>query len=295
MMPVVDGLLDRLAETATPYTLALSLPYVLALTAVALEVAWLARRPGPRRVQVLRSAVTAAAMGAGAFFVVGVIYAAALGAAWEVLAGHAPAALTELWRRQPVLGAVIAFAAWDLVGWVYHLIGHRTRVGWAAHQPHHSGEAFDLTLGLRQSWAPFHGLAVHPLLALAGFDLRVILVCAAISNGWQVLEHTAAPVRFPRWFESAVMTPAAHRFHHGVDAGAVNLGPVFTVWDRLAGTWRPATTPGPAAYGLGRPTSANPIAVELAGWRELARARARVSRGRLDPWLSNASESSAAV
>ncbi|HUS62824.1 MAG TPA: sterol desaturase family protein, partial [Acidimicrobiales bacterium] len=163
------------------------------------------------------------------------------------------------------------FMAWDLSGWIYHLIGHRTRIGWAAHQPHHSGEGYDATLGLRQSWAPFHGLLHHPLLALAGFDLRVVFVCAAVSNCWQVLEHTSLPIRFPHWFEAVVMTPRAHRHHHGRDGGAANLGPFFTIWDRLTGTWIPPTSPAPTIYGSAATSSANPITIELAGWRALIR------------------------
>lgn len=137
--------------------------------------------------------------------------------------------------------------AWDLSGWVYHLIGHRTRIGWAAHQPHHTREGYDATLGLRQSSAPFHGLLHHPLLALTGFDLRVIVVCAAVSNCWQVLEHTSLPIRFPRWFEANVMTPTAHRHHHGRHGGSVNLGPLFTWWDRLTGTWMSPDVPAPTS------------------------------------------------
>ncbi|MDP9418697.1 MAG: sterol desaturase family protein [Actinomycetota bacterium] len=86
-----------------------------------------------------------------------------------------------------------------------------------------------------------------------------------------MLEHTSLPVRFPRWFAAVVMTPAAHRHHHGRDGGLVNLGPFFTVWDRLAGTWVPAEHPAPLAYGPAVPASANPVTVELAGWVKLGR------------------------
>ena len=122
---------------------------------------------------------------------------------------------------------------------------------------------------LRQSWAPFHGLLHHPLLALAGFDIRVVIVCAAVSNCWQVLEHTSLPVRFPRWFEAVVMTPAAHRHHHARGGGLANVGPFLTCWDRLAGTWVPPDAPAPTAYGPSRPAPANPLAIEVAGWRAL--------------------------
>ena len=260
---------DRLAPLATPYALAVNVPYAVALAGVGAEVAWLARRPGEARRRILRSAATASAMAAGAF-VVGMLYTAVFRTLWDAVATQRWEAAARLWEAHPVAAVVATFVAWDLSGWVYHLIGHRTRVGWAAHQPHHSGAGYDATLGLRQSWAPFHGLVHHPLLALLGFDFRVVVVCAAVSNCWQVLEHTSLPVRFPRWIEAVVMTPAAHRQHHARGGGLVNVGPFLTVWDRLAGTWVPPGAPAPLAYGPARPASTNPVAVELAGWVQLA-------------------------
>lgn len=266
--------LHHVVEMATPYTLAVNVPYALALAGVAAEVAWLARRPGEARSRVLRSAATATSMALGAFGV-GMLYTAVFRELWGLVAEARWEPAAALWRDHPVLGALAAFVAWDLSGWVYHLVGHRTRVGWAAHQVHHSGPDYDATLGLRQTWAPFHGLLHHPLLALAGFDFRVIVVCAAVSNCWQVLEHTSLPIRFPHVVEALVMTPAAHRHHHGRDGGLVNVGPFFTVWDRLAGTWVPPDAPAPASYGPPRPASANPVAVEAAGWVDLARSSRR--------------------
>ncbi len=259
-----------LFSSATPYELAVNVPYALAFALVAAEVAWLATPAGPTRGAITRSAATATAMAAGAF-VVGILYTAILRHLWEAVAsvGWEPAA--GFWRAHAVVGAIVTFVAWDLAGWCYHLVGHRTRVGWAAHQAHHSGQGYDATLGLRQSWAPFHGLAIYPFLALAGFDLRVAFVCAAVSNCWQVLEHTSLPVRFPTWVAAHVMTPAAHRHHHGRDGGLVNLGPFFTWWDRIAGTWVPPDDPAPVAYAPDGPrASGNPITVELAGWVALA-------------------------
>lgn len=268
-----SDLINRLAEQATPYALIVHVPYVVALTAVAAEVAWLARSAGPARRRVLASAAMAAFMAAGAL-AVSVPYTAAFRLLWNAMARLRWEGAATFWEAHPIVGAVSAFVAWDLSGWIYHLIGHRTRIGWAAHQPHHSGSDFNATLGLRQSWAPFHGLAHHPLLALAGFDLRVIFACAAVSNCWQVLEHTSAPIRFPRWFSAVVMTPAAHRHHHRRDGAPVNLGPFLTIWDRLAGTWVSPASPAPVAYGLPG-CSPNPIAVEVAGWRHLMRSAKR--------------------
>lgn len=259
----------RLADVPVE-TLAVNIPYALALAAVALEVAWLARRPGSRRARVLADARTSATMAVGAF-AVGLVYTLVLRAEWHQLSRLAPTALTTAWRTKPAVGFVVAFVAWDGAGWAYHFVGHRTRLGWAAHQPHHSGSEYDLTVGLRQSWLPFHGLLYLPLIALLGFDFGVVAVCAAVSNCWQVLEHTSVPVRFPRWFSAAVMTPAAHRWHHGANGEAVNLGPVFTCWDRLAGTWVGVDTPTARARSAPARVSASAVAIELAGWRDLWR------------------------
>ena len=253
-----------------PAVLAVNVPYALALAAVALEVAWLARWPGPRRARVLADARVGATMAAGAF-VVGVIYTSLLRAEWNVVSGFAPASLGRMWHEAPALAGVVAFVAWDFAGWVYHVVGHRTRVGWAAHQPHHSGSDYDLTLGLRQSWMPFHGLLYQPLVALLGVDFATIAVCAAVSNCWQVLEHTSMPIAFPRWLSSIVMSPAAHRQHHAPDGGAANLGPVLTCWDRMAGTWVGLSAPSPGSCGPAERAPGSAIAIELAGWRALAR------------------------
>ena len=263
---------DRLGALLSPYALAVNVPYAVAFAAVAAEVAWLARRPGPGRRRILGSAATATGMAAGAFLV-GIAYTAVFTGLWRAVAAVRWEAAADVWEAYPLVGMAATFVAWDLSGWVYHLIGHRTRVGWAAHQAHHSGADYDATLGLRQSWAPFHGLLHHPLLALLGFDVRVVIVCAAVSNCWQVLEHTSLPLRFPRWFEAVVMTPAAHRHHHGRDGALVNVGPFFTIWDRLAGTWVSPDAPAPSAYGPVRPASRNPVAIELGGWAQLARGR----------------------
>ena len=112
---------------------------------MAAEVAWLARRPGPVRRAILRSAATATTMAVGAL-AVGVSYTAALRFLWNLVATQRWEAAVAFWSDHRLLGVLVAFVAWDASGWVYHLIGHRTRIGWAAHQPHHSGEGYDATL-----------------------------------------------------------------------------------------------------------------------------------------------------
>lgn len=216
--------------------------------------------------------------------IVGLGYTVLLRRVWPYARMLGPDGARAFWTAHPRLGWCAAFVAWDAVGWLYHWLGHRTRVGWAAHQPHHSGVDFDITLGLRQSWTPVMGLLVHPLMAVGGFSFGQVVVCSAASNLWQLLQHSSAPLRLPAWIESVVMTPATHRHHHGRDCSgrrtAVNLGPVFTFWDRLASTWVPAHIAPPDAFGMAARPSANPVRLELAGWMALlTRASARSRPG----------------
>jgi|GEM_PF-4919444 len=73
------------------------------------------------------------------------------------------------------------------------------------------------------------------------------------------------------------MTPVQRRRHHhrhheraGEPELLVNLGPVFTLWDRLAGSYDPTPVPADAMYGVNTETT-NPVLLQLEGWRELAR------------------------
>ena len=183
-------------------------------------------------------------LGAGLMLAVASLPAAAVAGAvahraWPVLGSVTPAPVAAV-TRLPVLGFVVAFVVWDGLGWIDHWIGHRTRIGWITHRPHHGG-GFDLTVALRQSPFPLAGIVLLPAVALTAVSFETMAVVLAVSNTWQALIHTHVALPLPRWCEAAVMTPATHRVHHD-GGGLENLGPVLTVWDRAAGTFR---LPGP--------------------------------------------------
>ncbi len=113
MFPL-DWLIRQVAS-ANPYALAVNLPYALAFAAVTAEVAWLARRPGPARRAILRSAATATTMALGAL-AVGVAYTAALRFLWNLVATQRLDAAAGFWSDHPLLGVVAAFIAWDASG-----------------------------------------------------------------------------------------------------------------------------------------------------------------------------------
>lgn len=250
-------------DAAEPIDIAVAVAYAVVIGAVVGERVWLLLRTGSARLDAL---LTAAGMGMGALLA-GVVVTAVERALWPVLAGLAPGRLVALIDVHLAVEVAVAFVAWDAAGYAHHWLGHRSAVGWASHQVHHTGTDYDLSLAWRQSWFPVTALATFPLVALTGARFEVAIVCAVASNTWQALVHTSAPVRTPAWLAATVMTPRTHLLHHRAPA-PVNLGPVLTIWDRLAGTWDPGPLePVQRQPPVGRRQGA--LAIELAGWREL--------------------------
>lgn len=221
-----------------------------------------------------REPTTAALLGLGGLLV-GSLVRAGFVLAFTAIGRFAPSSLP--WNGSPVLSFATAFVAWDAFGYGYHWLGHRTRWGWAAHQVHHTGRTYDLTLAWRQSWVPVHGV-VLPLVALGGWPLSTIALCAAVSNGLQAVQHLSGWHRAPRVVRAVLHTAVQHRHHHRCDQGprfgataaqSVNLGPVFTVWDHLFGTYHNGFVPRNAGYGVIGVPSDRLVAAQFAGWRAL--------------------------
>ena len=196
---------------------------------------------------------------------------------WSTLGRLAPPSLMHVWSAFPRSAFVACFVVVDAVAYLYHWVGHHTRVGWASHRVHHLGETFDMTLVLRQPWLPVHGLVIIPLTALFGFSFEMAAACSAISIAYQALQHTSRSWSVGRW-DALLVSGRAHRRHHVVDSGAVNLGMVFSVWDRALGTWRADAVDEDAAYGVGALEPMSALALQLEGWRRAAAATALSSQ-----------------
>ena len=261
-------MIPEMLQGLNPGQIAADAAYALLVAAVLIEGSWLAVVEGRRRI---RGFATAAVMGAGAV-VVGIGVTAVHGWLWSGIGQLAPVPVAAYWAAHPVQEFVAAFIAWDAAGYGYHWVGHRTGIGWASHQVHHGATRYDMSLAWRQSWAPLPALVVFPLVALCGFEFSTVAVCAAMSGLYQALLHTSIVVRAPRWIEATVMVPSTHRRHHAYGSGAVNLGPIFTIWDRLGRTWNPTAVEADERYGAtGVEDSPNPFRVEFAGWADYLR------------------------
>ncbi|WP_280221027.1 sterol desaturase family protein [Nocardia neocaledoniensis] len=163
----------------------------------------------------------------------------------ELAPWHLP---TDAWWYWPLLLLVV-----DIAWYCNHRFSHRVRIGWAAHQAHHSSEYFNLGTALRQKWNPWSEAIFWLPLPLLGFAPWTIYVAFAFNLIYQFFTHTETIDKMWRPIEFVFNTPSHHRVHHGSDPVYLdrNYGGILIIWDRMFGTFQAELhTP---TYGLTTP------------------------------------------
>jgi sterol desaturase/sphingolipid hydroxylase (fatty acid hydroxylase superfamily) len=131
----------------------------------------------------------------------------------------------------------------DLVSYGWHRANHAVPFLWRFHQAHHSDPDYTVTTGLR--FHPGELLLALPvrLVAVAALGVPIVGVIVfevifAFANLW---EHgnIDLPPALERTLARLVVTPALHRRHHAREARLLNTnyGTIFSVWDRLLGSY----------------------------------------------------------
>jgi len=197
------------------------------------------------------------ALKVGTFFVYTAIYVHA--AQWRLP--------TDTWWYWVALLLVM-----DLSYYFQHRFVHRVRIGWAAHQAHHSSEYMNFGTALRQKWNPWFELFFWLPLPFLGFAPWTIYVAFSFSLIYQFFVHTEMIGRLPRPIELVFNTPSHHRVHHGSDPEYLdrNYAGILIVWDRMMGTF--AEEQQRPTYGLTKPVETyNLIKLQYGDYGELAR------------------------
>jgi sterol desaturase/sphingolipid hydroxylase (fatty acid hydroxylase superfamily) len=154
------------------------------------------------------------------------------------------------------LHAVAGIAALDLFAYVAHVLLHKMPLAWRFHRVHHSDEAVDVTTAFRQHpgetvWRVLWQL---PAIVLFGLPLWIVVIYLTVSAANAQLEH--ANIRFSetldRWLRVLFVTPNMHKVHHSrlqpeTDS---NYSNIFSVWDRVFGTYTSRVDFRTLRYGL---------------------------------------------
>jgi sterol desaturase/sphingolipid hydroxylase (fatty acid hydroxylase superfamily) len=169
---------------------------------------------------------------------------------------------------------LLMVAAVDLAYYWQHRFVHRARVGWAAHQAHHSSGYMNFATALRQKWNPWFDFFFWLPLPVLGVAPWAIYFAFGINLIYQFFVHTETIRRLPRPIELVFNTPSHHRVHHGWDPEYLdkNYAGILIVWDRMFGTFQPERQR--PTYGLTHPVGTyNLLELEygdyVALWRDV--------------------------
>jgi sterol desaturase/sphingolipid hydroxylase (fatty acid hydroxylase superfamily) len=145
----------------------------------------------------------------------------------------------ELSARNPWTWVAVILGV-DLLWYTYHRFSHRVRIGWAAHQSHHSSAYFNFSTALRQKWNQWFEVMIWIPLPLLGVPPWMIYFTFSFNLIWQFFLHTEKVERMPRWYEFVFNTPSHHRVHHGSDPIYLdrNYGGILIIWDRVFGSFQ---------------------------------------------------------
>jgi sterol desaturase/sphingolipid hydroxylase (fatty acid hydroxylase superfamily) len=135
------------------------------------------------------------------------------------------------------------FFALDFLDYVYHRVMHHVPALWRLHLVHHTDQAIDVSTTMREH--PGETVARNAFLivwvAACGASPEVLVLRQTAQTVANILAHTSfrlpkQPARVLGWL---LVTPNLHHVHHHrfrpyTDS---NYGDVFSIWDRLFGTF----------------------------------------------------------
>jgi sterol desaturase/sphingolipid hydroxylase (fatty acid hydroxylase superfamily) len=237
---------------------------------------WSARHLGPNLALTLLTFVTSAGLNVGML----------LGLVWLQSAGWGLFNAVEL---PLIVEIVLGIVVLDLAWYATHVSMHKSPFLWRFHSIHHSDPAVDVTTTIRQH--PGETLVRYAYLAAFGFAVGASPVAFAIYRVWSALhglfEH--ANIKLPQWLDTAITfvfsSPDMHKVHHSRDPRYTdtNYTNIFSIWDRLFGTFTPARHGRDVDYGLegfdapGHQSTIGLLALPLRASRRTTRPRAEAT------------------
>lgn len=159
------------------------------------------------------------------------------------------------WSTSEIWVWIVALVLYDFCYYWVHRAGHEVNLFWASHVVHHSSEDFNLATALRQSATGFYfKWAFYLPLAVLGIPTQVFVVVALIDLLYQYWVHTQLIGRLGI-LERFLVTPSNHRVHHGQNEYCIdrNYGGIFSIWDRIFGTYADERADERVIYGVRKP------------------------------------------
>jgi sterol desaturase/sphingolipid hydroxylase (fatty acid hydroxylase superfamily) len=140
-------------------------------------------------------------------------------------------------------GFVAGFLLLDLLQYAIHRCQHAVPFLWRLHALHHSDPDVDVTTSVRHhpieyliatgtSWAVVLALGIPAIIVMS--HAVTVFAAASVTHG-----NTRLPDWLERWLQPVFITLELHLVHHSLSSAEANanFGAVFSIWDRLFGTY----------------------------------------------------------
>ena len=156
-------------------------------------------------------------------------------------------------------GWLYAYLMWELTYWIWHYLGHRVRLFWCLHAPHHAPAKMNLTVAWVHFFAEgYYTAAIQvPLLMLLGVRPEMVAIILVIDGTWGTFIHCGEDA-FKNgklgWLEKIFITPSHHRVHHAKNPLYIdtNFCVLLPFWDWLFGTLQNEKDEVVIEYGITR-------------------------------------------
>ena len=156
-------------------------------------------------------------------------------------------------------GWLYAYLMWELTYWIWHYLGHRVRLFWCLHAPHHAPAQMNLTVAWVHFFAEgYYTAAVQvPLLMIFGVSPEMVAIILVIDGTWGTFIHCGeGAFKNGRlgWMEKLFITPSHHRVHHARNPLYIdtNFCVLLPFWDWLFGTLQNEKKEVVIEYGITR-------------------------------------------
>jgi len=155
------------------------------------------------------------------------------------------------------LHALLAIMGMDFIGaWLIHWVQHKISWMWQFHRVHHIDQEVDATTALRHHPVEslLRVLALFAAIIVLGVPFWMVMLYQSLSAFLSQFNH--ANIHLPKWLDNAlswvIVSPDMHKVHHShyqpeTDANYANI---FSIWDRLFGTFVKVPDTLTIRYGL---------------------------------------------
>ncbi len=157
-----------------------------------------------------------------------------------------------LWG-QVIVGVLLL----DCIGaYFIHFVEHKVKWMWKFHVVHHSDTTVDVTTGLRHHPGETVFRITFTIMAvmIVGAPIGIIMLYQSLSVLFAHITHANihVPERLDRVLSYLLVTPNMHKVHHHFEQPLTdtNYGNIFSIWDRLFGTFAYVDDIKTLSYGI---------------------------------------------